>query len=121
MISLQLLRPAALFSTDQRRFGTLCECQIIGRMSIAGSLELSTRGERLLAILTDGRQHGESWLPCFLFSLHEETVIDQRGDHIQHGSDVFAHCRADRLGRINRTASHKNTEGAEEALLLCRE
>src|SRR6266700_4063753 len=90
-------------------------------MSIVGALELSTRSERLQAILTDGRQHVESWLPCFLFPQHEQAVIDQRGDHIQNGSDVLARGRADRLGRINRTASHKHTERPEEALLLGRE
>src|SRR6266699_4542824 len=117
MISLQLLRPPALFSADQSLCGALCKRQVVGRMSSVGALELSTGCERFQAILTDGRQHGETWLPCFLFALHEQAVIDQRGDHIQNGSDVLASCHADCLGRINRTTSRKNTEGAKEALL----
>src|SRR6266516_1901114 len=121
MISLHLIRPTALFSADQGRCSTLCERQIVGCMSSMGALELSTRSECLPAILTDGLQHVETWLPCFLFPLHKQAVIDQRGDYIQNGSDILARCCAYRLGRFERTASHKNTQGAEEALLLSRE
>src|SRR5438477_8994547 len=96
MISLQLLRPTALFCSAQSRFGALCKRQVVGRMSIAGTLELSTRCERPQAILTDGGQHVESWLPRFLFPLHEQTVIHQGGELIADRSDVLASCRADR-------------------------
>src|SRR5215471_5662244 len=87
-------------------------------MSAANLLSFSARFQALSPIFANGFQHHESRLVSRLFSLLQQTVVEEGRYSIQRYSVLLT---AYRFHRLESTAAHKDGESAEQVLLIGRQ
>src|SRR5437667_2468546 len=94
-------------------------------MSLLYRLHLSRIRKHFQGVLPDRLEHQQTWLISSLVALLQQAVVKQGCNQVYSGKRVIRSCDVldksalyDRFGRLKCTASHKDGQAPETALLL---
>src|SRR5260370_9175953 len=118
MLPLQSLQPHGLLWASEFWLRLLRKPQVVQGMRLPGRLHLPRRLESLQAVLADCFQHDEAWLLTLLFSLLQQTLVEEGRDSFKHRGGLFAIRLAHGFGSLEGAATHEHGDAPEELLLI---
>ena len=118
LLELPVLNIGLAPQDDLEQHGLLSQVQVVVGMGTLDGLGLCALAQAFQPILPKGLQHAEARLPCLGPALLQQAFVKKPAHAFQHLSYHIRERSANRLFRLQGTASDEDAETAEEALLL---